>query len=111
MADTQEFALQGSGSTGSTVSGGEPLAMIGSELGTSGCDLGAFWRAYGPYLASGLDAFLAFGDACFVYLTDAFRHVDPFEVEGAGAEPPPIPQVCLRVDVVHRLCELWLLHA
>ncbi|KKL06182.1 hypothetical protein LCGC14_2598590 [marine sediment metagenome] len=78
MADAQEFALQRAGFAGGAVGGGEALAMIGSELGTSGCDLGAFWRAYRPYLASGLDTFLPFGDACFVYLTDAFRHVDPF---------------------------------
>ena len=93
MADTKELPLQGAGFAGSAVGGGDALAMIGLELGTSGCDSGAFRWAYRPNLASRLDAFLAFCDTCFVYLTDAFRHVDPFKVEGAGASQPPlIPQ-------------------
>ncbi len=74
MADAEELPFQRAGSAGGAVGGGDALAMVGSELSTSGGDLGAFRRAYRPNLASGLDAFLAFSNACFVYLTDAFRH-------------------------------------
>ena len=90
MADAEELPLQRAGSAGGAVGGGDTLAMVGDKLGTSLSNLGAFRRAYRPNLTSGLDAFLAFGDACFVYLTDAFRHVDPFEIGGGeGFDPLP----------------------
>jgi len=78
MTDAEELTYEGSSLAGGTVSSSDPLAMVGREICTSGCGSGAFWCAYRPYLRLRLDAFLAFADACFIYLTDAFRHVDPF---------------------------------